>query len=80
MYIGLVRFLTLSFLLFSGLSDTVLARVQYESPKLSRQEVWDHKVIREIKIATPGSCTPPGGGRSSPSHSMRGPRRRCPRP
>ncbi|KAG7648596.1 hypothetical protein AtNW77_Chr1g0040941 [Arabidopsis thaliana] len=50
--------LTLSFLLLSGLSNTVLARVQYESPSQRKKilkEVWDQTLLREIKIGASGS-------------------------
>ncbi|CAH8254552.1 unnamed protein product [Arabidopsis lyrata] len=50
--------LALSFLLFSELPNTALARVQYGSPS-SRKEigkgVWDQKVFNEIKIKVGGS-------------------------
>ncbi|KAG7656506.1 hypothetical protein ISN44_As01g035320 [Arabidopsis suecica] len=53
-----VYVLALSILLFFGLPNTTLARVQYGSP-VSRKEigrgVWDQKVFNEIKIAVGGS-------------------------
>ncbi|KAG7599381.1 putative transposase Ptta/En/Spm plant [Arabidopsis suecica] len=58
MYKVVVYVLTLSLLLFFGLPNTTLARVQYESPS-SRKEigkgVWDQKVFNEIKIKVGGS-------------------------
>ncbi|XP_024007903.1 uncharacterized protein LOC112083913 [Eutrema salsugineum] len=77
MYNGLLCLLTLSFLLFSGLSNTAMARVQYESPK-PREWVWDQKVIREIKIEVGGSCSPQGKKGRSPK--KQGSRERCPKP
>ncbi|EFH70177.1 hypothetical protein ARALYDRAFT_473723 [Arabidopsis lyrata subsp. lyrata] len=58
MYKLTVRILILSFLLFSGLSNTVLARVRYESPSQSNKigkEVWDQTLFTEIKIGAAGS-------------------------
>ncbi|KAL9858839.1 hypothetical protein AtNW77_Chr1g0040931 [Arabidopsis thaliana] len=67
----LVYVLALSILLFFGLPNTTLARVQYRSPGSRKEigkEVWDQKIFHEIKIAVRGSD-------SVPSHS----RGCCPR-
>ncbi|KAG7599382.1 hypothetical protein ISN44_As06g035640 [Arabidopsis suecica] len=48
----------LSFLLFSGLSNTVLARIRYESPSQRKEigkEVWDQTLLSENKIGASGS-------------------------
>ncbi|XP_023644449.1 uncharacterized protein LOC111832370 [Capsella rubella] len=58
MYKIVVCILSLSFILFSGSLNTVLARVQYRShsPRNEIENgVWDQKVFNEIKIAAGGS-------------------------
>ncbi|KAG7537507.1 hypothetical protein ISN44_As13g013850 [Arabidopsis suecica] len=86
MYNVVVCLLTLSFLLLSGLSNTVVARVQYESPTPQIGEgVWDQKVIvKEIKVAVDGSCSPHAHGRGRPnrpgSSNIPGSPKRCTKP
>ncbi|CAL9243114.1 unnamed protein product [Arabidopsis halleri] len=64
-------------MLFSGLSNTAVARVQYESPTPCKflymlssisKGVWDQKVIvKEIKVVVNGSCSPHAHGRGRPN-------------
>ncbi|XP_019090041.1 PREDICTED: uncharacterized protein LOC109128327 [Camelina sativa] len=69
MFNVMVRLLILTFFLFSGISNTTLARVQYEPLKPSKRErVWDPKMIKEIKIGVDGSRSRRApGGRGRPT-------------
>ncbi|ANM69523.1 transmembrane protein [Arabidopsis thaliana] len=62
-----VFLLTLTLFLFSGLSNTAFARVQYEplKPKFGAR-VWDQKMIKNIKIEVDGSCSRRAPGRRRP--------------
>ncbi|CAD5333216.1 unnamed protein product [Arabidopsis thaliana] len=55
----MVWLITLLLLLLSASSNTVLARLPYESPKT--RQVWDKKVIRGTKIEVRGSTSGSAG-------------------
>ncbi|XP_023640998.1 uncharacterized protein LOC111831242 [Capsella rubella] len=62
-----VCLLTLSFLLLSGLSNTALARVQYESsnPKIGNR-VWDQKkIFNSMKVRVRPSASSRGPGQTN---------------
>ncbi|KAG7539881.1 hypothetical protein ISN45_Aa07g001520 [Arabidopsis thaliana x Arabidopsis arenosa] len=56
MYKEVFWLVTLIFLLFSGSSNTALARMEYETPN-TKEGIWDEKLIRGSKIETPGSSS-----------------------